>query len=73
MKSKIGKQIEVAKNVPNITSSVVFWLIKGINDISNIHSKFQDHTTYFFKMAIFNFRRDKPPPPTSVTAYPSPE
>ena len=45
-----------------------FWLIRGGNYISNIDSKFQDHTiNKFFNMATFNFLNHPHPP--SLTAY----
>ena len=35
----------IGQNVPNIDISLSFWLIQEENDISNIHSRFQNHTS----------------------------
>ena len=50
----------LAEKVPNIRILLDLCRIKEINNISNIHIKFQDLTSKkFFKMAIFNFLRWK--------------
>ena len=53
-----------AKKGVNIEISPGSWLKREANDISNIHSKFQDHNiNKFVKMATFDFLRWQPPPP----------
>ena len=47
------------------------WLIRELNDISNIHSKFQDHTINKFskwRLLIFPGGNHQPYPP-SLTVY----